>query len=64
MFLAIIFVCLNAGDCAFIAAPLVRSEAMCESILKERLKMLERKREDIMLASASCIEVVKSKGEI
>lgn len=64
MFLAIIFVCLNAGDCAFIAAPIVRTEAMCELILKERMNMLEKKKDAILLASASCLQVTKSKGDI
>lgn len=63
MFLAIIFVCFTATDCGFMTAPVVRSQSLCESVLKQRIAVLENEKE-IVGYSAACIEIAKNKGEI
>lgn len=64
MFLAIIFVCLNAGECAFITAPLVSSQTLCESVLKDRYFLLHQRKDEFFILTGNCIEVKYSKGEI
>ena len=64
MFIAVIFVCLNIGECAFVVSPVVKSPAMCQAILKEQYRELAKKQEEIAIAAGNCIELSENKGEI
>jgi len=64
MFLAIIFVCFSAGECTFLASPVVKSPTLCIALLREQQLFLEANKDKLLGFTGACIELEENKGEI
>jgi hypothetical protein len=63
MFLAIIFVCFTSLECGFMVSPVITSESLCNSVVRQNIVEL-RQKQDVTRISAACIEISENKGEI